>query len=275
MRRGLLFLNNRYHDPVLGAFISVDPLVTTTGKAYMYAGGNPVTYSDPTGLCSYFSGDTDQWTCEFYNPPNDPEDVLGRTTTVSGQGGYTSDCRTSDGEGCNSPAPPPQRRPPEMRPISDAPRLWNEVITGFDDGAPGGGLGVCGEASGTASNGVVGATGGVANCAFFDTEGAATLSSVGAGPSLGTPGVAGSAGVVISNADAEGLAEWGICGNAGGGAGAGGAGALCGSIAYVDGDWAYTGAWTFYAGLSLTTPSAGVSYTYTYTWVDRHWRWPW
>ena len=50
-RRGGLFLNNRYHDPALGSFISVDPLVTSTGQPYIYAGGNPTTYSDPSGLC--------------------------------------------------------------------------------------------------------------------------------------------------------------------------------------------------------------------------------
>ena len=47
---GLLFLNNRYHDPSLGVFISVDPLVASTGEAYIYASGNPTTLSDPSGL---------------------------------------------------------------------------------------------------------------------------------------------------------------------------------------------------------------------------------
>ena len=51
-----MFLNNRYHDPTLGTFISVDPLVAQTGEAYIYASGNPTTHSDPTGLCTYTSG---------------------------------------------------------------------------------------------------------------------------------------------------------------------------------------------------------------------------
>ena len=46
---GLIYLNNRYHDPTLATFISVDPLVTTTGEAHIYASGNPVTCSDPDG----------------------------------------------------------------------------------------------------------------------------------------------------------------------------------------------------------------------------------
>jgi RHS repeat-associated protein len=47
---GLNYLNNRYHDPALGVFISVDPLVSKTGEPYLYASGNPTTLSDPSGL---------------------------------------------------------------------------------------------------------------------------------------------------------------------------------------------------------------------------------
>jgi hypothetical protein len=46
----LTYLNNRYYDPQLGVFLSVDPLVATTGDPYLYANGNPTTLSDPTGL---------------------------------------------------------------------------------------------------------------------------------------------------------------------------------------------------------------------------------
>ena len=45
-----LFLNNRHDDPSTGAFLSVDPLLQSTGTPYLYAGGNPTTYSDPTGF---------------------------------------------------------------------------------------------------------------------------------------------------------------------------------------------------------------------------------
>ena len=44
------FLNNRYQDPALGRFVSVDPLVNITRDAYGYANNNPVRYSDPWGL---------------------------------------------------------------------------------------------------------------------------------------------------------------------------------------------------------------------------------
>lgn len=52
---GLNYLNNRYHDPATGVFLSVDPLVAKTGEPYLYAGGNPTTLSDPSGL-SYGCG---------------------------------------------------------------------------------------------------------------------------------------------------------------------------------------------------------------------------
>ena len=49
---GLMYLNHRYYDPALARFTSVDPLVGKTGEAYTYAGNNPITFSDPSGLCA-------------------------------------------------------------------------------------------------------------------------------------------------------------------------------------------------------------------------------
>jgi RHS repeat-associated protein len=55
---GYTDLGARKYDPVLGRFISADPLLQITDPAqlggYTYAGDNPITLSDPTGL----SGDT-------------------------------------------------------------------------------------------------------------------------------------------------------------------------------------------------------------------------
>jgi hypothetical protein len=50
------FLNNRYHDPTLGRFISVDPLVSQTHDAYGYGHNNPTSYSDPSGLEPHLAG---------------------------------------------------------------------------------------------------------------------------------------------------------------------------------------------------------------------------
>ncbi len=49
---GLAYLNNRYYDPHLAAFSSVDPLVARTGTPFLYGNGNPITLSDPGGLAS-------------------------------------------------------------------------------------------------------------------------------------------------------------------------------------------------------------------------------
>jgi len=55
---GLTYLNNRYYDPTINAFTTIDPLVAKTGTPYLYANGNPVTLSDPTGLePAYLRGD--------------------------------------------------------------------------------------------------------------------------------------------------------------------------------------------------------------------------
>ena len=48
----ITYLNNRHYDPTTGVFISVDPLVTMTGQPYIYGAANPVTFSDPSGLCA-------------------------------------------------------------------------------------------------------------------------------------------------------------------------------------------------------------------------------
>jgi RHS repeat-associated protein len=46
---GFLYLIDRYYDPVLGQFISADPDVMQTQEPYGYAGGNPVSTTDPSG----------------------------------------------------------------------------------------------------------------------------------------------------------------------------------------------------------------------------------
>jgi RHS repeat-associated protein len=47
---GLIYLINRYYDPVTGQFLSVDPAASQTLQPYAYASGNPVTQGDPDGL---------------------------------------------------------------------------------------------------------------------------------------------------------------------------------------------------------------------------------
>jgi RHS repeat-associated protein len=49
---GLTFLRNRYYNPTTGQFTQLDPIGLAGGlNAYGFAGGDPVNYSDPFGLC--------------------------------------------------------------------------------------------------------------------------------------------------------------------------------------------------------------------------------
>ncbi len=55
---GLLYYNARYYDPALGAFISPDTTVPDPGMVvdynrFLYARGNPLKYSDPSGRRPY------------------------------------------------------------------------------------------------------------------------------------------------------------------------------------------------------------------------------
>jgi RHS repeat-associated protein len=51
---GLTHLGAREYDPGLGKFLSVDPLQDVADpqqwNAYAYSNGNPVTFSDPSGM---------------------------------------------------------------------------------------------------------------------------------------------------------------------------------------------------------------------------------
>jgi RHS repeat-associated protein len=50
---GLYFNRARYYDPVLGRFISEDPIGLAGGiNPYAYAGNDPINNTDPSGLCS-------------------------------------------------------------------------------------------------------------------------------------------------------------------------------------------------------------------------------
>jgi RHS repeat-associated protein len=47
---GLQYLRARYYDPQTQQFLTKDPLERITGQPYVYAYGNPVNYTDPTGM---------------------------------------------------------------------------------------------------------------------------------------------------------------------------------------------------------------------------------
>jgi RHS repeat-associated protein len=60
---GLTHLEHRDYDPTTGVFITIDPLVATTGDPYSYAAGNPTTLSDPNGLSPW---GTDDWLLNMF-----------------------------------------------------------------------------------------------------------------------------------------------------------------------------------------------------------------
>jgi RHS repeat-associated protein len=47
---GLIYLRARWLDPATAQFVSVDPIVMTTGSPYGYTGGNPLSFADHSGL---------------------------------------------------------------------------------------------------------------------------------------------------------------------------------------------------------------------------------
>ena len=322
---GLTYLNNRYYDPSIGEFISVDPLVSKTGDPYLYANGNPTTLSDPNGLDPKWAYDNDRCNDDGYYEcvtarggssagqqvvagpgrrqcaegrfirgcgsvvrAGEPCNLVGNCGDVNAitrdpcslvswraaQSGGSPDCAGSAydafvnalGSWKNAGRVPVA---PWMPPITDAERLWADILSGWNLGADGGGVMLCGSIEGSSGPGSAGAS----ECAMADTDGLAGLTTVGAGSSIGSPALSGSLGLAVSNSDAEALAGWGMCGNVSGGNLLGGAGALCGSISYQNGEWVYLGAWSLTAGVSVTTPEASVGYSYTYTWVG--WRWEW
>jgi RHS repeat-associated protein len=60
----LLYLRARYYDPTTAQFISRDPLVESTGEAYVYVGDNPLNGIDPTGLSwlsNWWNAHYDSW----------------------------------------------------------------------------------------------------------------------------------------------------------------------------------------------------------------------
>src|SRR5213076_2805006 len=58
-KSGLEFKRNRYYDPGTGRFTQEDPLGLAGGlNLYGFAGGDPINFSDPFGLCPRFPGTT-------------------------------------------------------------------------------------------------------------------------------------------------------------------------------------------------------------------------
>jgi len=257
---GLAYLDNRYYDPDLGVFLSVDPLVATTGTPYLYANANPTTLSDPSGLCGF-------------SPNLRPEDAAALSACASAQSKFMQEYPPL------TPSTPRSGLTPDshddvdlaettpMPPLSDGPRLWKEVLLGFDEGAQGGGVMACGGFAASVGSSVSGTS-----CIMVDGDGVTGLITLGRGVEFGLPSASVTAGIAFSNANANDLRDWSVCGNASASWGGGVTGSLCGSVSQYDGgDWSYSGAWTFYVGVTASpVPGGRVSggFHYAQTWLS-------
>ncbi len=80
---GLVYMQQRYYDPIAGRFLSTDPVTTDadTGRSfgrYHYAENNPYAYVDPTGMNSECSD-----ACMKMRATSDAHS-LGQSTTAAG-----------------------------------------------------------------------------------------------------------------------------------------------------------------------------------------------
>ncbi|MEN9645488.1 MAG: hypothetical protein RL238_2157, partial [Actinomycetota bacterium] len=242
---GLTHLEHRDYDPTTGVFITVDPLVATTGDPYSYAAGNPTTLSDPNGLDPGWAQDQDPcndagyYTCGTVehggkrgkHTPVGPGErqcqeapwSSGCTIAISGSDGSTIEIAISEG-------------------VSDDVR---ETLTGPDSLSVGT-VGACGNVFGG-----FGFFGQGELCAVGDFEDLALQATAEAAAGAGMTFSAGG-GALISNADdSDSLLGWSACMGASGGFGGGVSGELCFGLTSDLAGAEPTGVWTFYLGGSF------------------------
>jgi RHS repeat-associated protein len=101
---GLTHIGAREYDSSLGQFISVDPLLSLHSpqslNGYAYANNNPVTTSDPTGLCAELDCPTRPCaTCENTTPGEEPKPAkrtqTSTVTSTSSGGDFDNTCNSS------------------------------------------------------------------------------------------------------------------------------------------------------------------------------------
>jgi RHS repeat-associated protein len=249
---GLDYLNNRYHDPALGRFVSVDPLVAVTLDAYGYGNNNPTTKSDPRGLCVRSSAghgsDDGRGACATNNGSGDAKD---RGLGSNGLPSPPSASTTSSGATKVSPANATQIQ-------SAGQTLLAQGIANEKTLATGG----CVDLS-VSMMGVLGFDG--SGCMVATGKNWGIIGTFGAGLQSNN---SLTAGLIFSNAQALGdLDGSAVCGGLSGNVGVftGGATVCAGTRS----DGSLNGIYTVFAYTGLTVPGApvGGEYMGTYTWT--------
>ena len=247
--RRLAYLNNRYYDPGIGVFTSVDPLVGKTGTPYLYANGNPSTRSDPSGLAA--CSDENQCPWSSWLPSCAPKcgyhyDAPKPLSREEIEALYLPNASVKF-----TPQSPTRR-------LSEA--TADQILEQGRDlskGAESGRLAVGGCFS---ASWVVGSFDGCIVATNVDIGTTTTTSAGRFGEEAGL-----TAGVIVSNAQSlDELAGPTACVSASGGFGGGGNGTVCASL---DPETSLpTGVMTVYVGVGATTP--GVTLTYGVTEVN-------
>ncbi len=99
---GLYYINARYYDPAIGQFVSPDTVVADPASLfdydrYMYARGNPLRFSDPTGnysdevLFAHFN--CQDWACveRYFQDGGDYAVASGHFARIDGKIGHGSE----------------------------------------------------------------------------------------------------------------------------------------------------------------------------------------
>lgn len=95
---GLVHMNGRVYDPLLGRFSSADPIVTDPGSTqglnrYSYVDNNPLTLVDPSGFSWWgkqvnrFGKETRRWERDFRKEIRNPDSLLGPVIQISATAG--------------------------------------------------------------------------------------------------------------------------------------------------------------------------------------------
>lgn len=68
----LQYLRARYYDPATGQFLTRDPPAAATRHPYLYANGDPINNTDPSGLCDEYAGGLEDSTTDLSGDAQDP-----------------------------------------------------------------------------------------------------------------------------------------------------------------------------------------------------------